>query len=74
MEWGFESAIMGECHCRDCIYWTGYRMIGASRVFSGNGRKLQNGYWRKRCEKRDALTVDVYCCEYFEDINHETKK
>lgn len=69
MEWGFESAIMGECHCRDCEYWTGWRMIGSHRVFSGNGKKLPNGYKRKRCEETDALTVDVYCCDKFKDKN-----
>lgn len=74
MEWTLESGIMGGCHCRDCVHWTGYRVIDHQRVFSGNGKKLANGYWRKRCEATDALVVDVHCCEKFEDKNNIQQK
>lgn len=53
MEWGFESAIMGECHCRDCEYWTGWRMIGSQPgSFLGTKRNCLMGIKESDAKKQ----------------------
>ncbi|MBC8620316.1 hypothetical protein H8788_21475 [Parabacteroides faecis] len=67
MDWTLESGIMGGCHCRDCVYWTGYRFINhelqvtAEGCLTGIGEKdVRAGmHWWLRCIVAKDLKIRI---------------